>query len=713
MQTNHTMKKQHLLWGGIALAVCLLGGGMFTSCNTRHEASLRGLETADPIQPVRYTGETMEIELGDYLPGINLRHAPKLSVSEGYAIEGTGHSSQKEVAIHGTDVQRVQENSLIVRLTAHTTDVGVLSVWEGKKHHVDIPILPYHSYYQGLTTLGITDDVLFFHVADDCPAPTRFVCFVQNQVLPDDCVFQGADGHWLFHLTALPRLKGRSYLRVYAWSDEALLNDLLIPLEDGYPVLSTDQLTRHDANAQVLYSILVDRFYDGNTANDAPLNQPDVDPRVDYKGGDLKGITTKIEDGFFDSLGVNTLWISPITQNPKDAWGQYHDPDTKFSGYHGYWPIFNTKIDDRMGTDAELKELLQTAHNHHINVILDYVANHMHIMSPTLQAHPDWITDSILPDGRRNFELWDEQRLTTWFDVHIPTLDLERPEVCDAMTDTALYWLDNYDFDGFRHDACKHIPLGYWRMFTYKMKSRYPDRPLWMIGETYGDNQLIGSYVKSGMLNAQFDFNIYHTAIDVLGKEGVSMKQMAKVIEQSLESYGDHHTMGNISGNHDKCRFISLAGGAVSWDEDDKAAGWHRQIGVTADGDPLREATAFKKALLLEVINLCIPGVPCIYQGDEYGQCGANDPDNRRMMRFGGLSDNEQWMHDEMVRLIHLRRTSMPLIYGDYHLDYVDDDVLVFSRTYMGERVQVGINNSPETKQGIEPYGYNISINNL
>ena len=484
------------------------------------------------------------------------------------------------------------------------------------------------------------------------------------------------------------------------------------------PVTNAEELTRHDANAQILYSLLVDRFNNGNTANDAPLNISDVDARVDYKGGDLKGITAKIQDGFFDSLGINTLWISPITQNPKDAWGQYDNPKTKFSGYHGYWPIYNTKIDDRMGTDAELKELLATAHEHGINVILDYVANHMHINSPTLKAHPDWITDSILPDGRRNFELWDEARLTTWFDKHIPTLDLERQEVCEAMTDTALYWIDKYDFDGYRHDACKHIPLNYWRMFTHKMKTRYPDRSLWMIGETYGDNELIGSYVKTGMLNAQFDFNVYHTAIDVLGKDGESMKSIAKTIDESLASYGAHHTMGNISGNHDKTRFISLAGGAVSWDEDGKAAGWHRQIGVTANADSTRERIAFQKALLLEVLNLTIPGVPCIYQGDEYGQCGANDPDNRRMMRFRGLTANEQWLLGQTKYLTHLRRSSMPLLYGDYRQLYVDDNVLVFSRTYLGQEVVVALNKGAQPVSldvkgrniDIPAYGYTIKM---
>ena len=668
-------------------------------CGCGGNKELKRVATGEPILPIHETGDTTEVYLTDYLPSLDLQKIKDVRVTDGYRIIRTD-----------SDFQRL----LLVTPKEGASNIAILSI--GKDNdQVDIPILPKLPVVQGLTTAGIKDNQLLLK-ADKNMWLFQFRCFVQNKLVADDAVRNKLDGTYGIDLKKLPKQKGRSYLRVFACNDTALVNDLLIPLEDGKPIQDAKLLTRHDPHSQVLYSLLVDRFNNGNLANDAPLNSPEVDPRVDYKGGDLKGITKKIQEGFFDSLGVNTLWISPITQNPKDAWGQYHNPDTKFSGYHGYWPIYNTKIDDRMGTDAELKELLSTAHKHQINVILDYVANHMHINSPTLKAHPDWITDSILPDGRRNFELWDEARLTTWFDKHIPTLDLEREEVCEAMTDTALYWVENYDFDGYRHDACKHIPLNYWRMFTHKMKSRFPDRALWMIGETYGDNELIGSYVKTGMLNAQFDFNVYHTAIDVLGKEGESMKRLADVIDESLSSYGAHHTMGNISGNHDKIRFISLAGGAVDWDEDGKAAGWNRNIGVTADGNAEKESIAFKKALLLEVLNLTIPGVPCIYQGDEYGQCGANDPDNRRMMRFDGLSDNEQWMRTQVEKLFHQRRTSMPLLYGDYKQLHVDDDVLVFSRSYMGKEVIIGINKGPkyvvvqldEKKIGIGPYGFNM-----
>ena len=155
--------------------------------------------------------------------------------------------------------------------------------------------------------------------------------------------------------------------------------------------------------------------------------------------------------------------------------------------------------------------------------------------------------------------------------------------------------------------------------------------------------------------------------------------------------------MGNISGNHDKCRFISLAGGAVRWDENDKAAGWTREISVTADGDKEKEAHAYKMAMLLEVINFTIPGVPCVYQGDEYGEAGANDPDNRHMMKFNGLDANQQAFRAKVQQLAQMRRNNMALLYGEYIPVKVTDDMLHFQRVYMGDVVDVVISLNGES----------------
>ena len=641
----------------LALGLCLAG------CK-QSKITADFIAKSNPIMPVRLTADTLLIQLTDYVPAF-------FGGKNDYPI-----------------------SQLKVINTGHIESITLCD----KTGCISIPVLPNKPVRPALVSLAYADDQLRVGFYDTVANP-HLQAYIQNIPLAEDRWHAEQNGEWTLDLSGLAEsglaICGRSYLRIFAEDEAYVFNDMLLPMEDGKIITSASQLNRHDPQAQVLYSVLIDRFYNGNTANDWKMNSPEVLDIVDYQGGDLAGITAKISEGYFDQLGVNTLWISPITQNPKDAWGCYtfehgnkYDASkkyTKFSGYHGYWPIYATQLDDRFGTPDELRTLLDSAHAHEINVVLDYVANHMHINSPTLQAHPDWHTDSILPDGRRNFELWDDARLTTWFDKHIPTLDLEREEVCEAMTDSALYWLANYDLDGFRHDACKHIPEGYWRMLGQKIAARWPGRPIWMIGETYGSPELIGSYVKSGMLNAQFDFNVYFTSRQAIcGLTG--MDEILSNELTSLATYGAHHTMGNISGNHDQIRFASIAGGAIDINSQGKEEGWTREIGI---GNANK---AYKRAMMLEVLNMTLPGVPCIYQGDEYGEVGANDPDNRHMMRFETLSLDERNMREQVAKLIHMRRNSMPLLYGDF-IPLIDrPDEIIYQRIYLGEKVTVILN---------------------
>ena len=625
-----------------------------------------------PVYPLRLGGDVQHVYLTDYLPQWN--GADSVTVADGAGWRVTAAADDW--------------SEFDIESAGHPA-ASTLSVWRDGKQTSIVVLEGLRDNEKHLFTTESVWSVVSVAATSE---PRDIVAMWQNCRLPEESVIRVNGGFGVVVPKDASSVE-RSFIRVYAADGSGVYNDLLVPLEYGRAIVNADELDRHDNQAQVLYSLMIDRFVNGNPANDMKLNRPDVLPKVDYYGGDLKGITDKINEGFFNELGITTVWISPITQNPYDAWGLNEDPFTRFSGYHGYWPIYVTQIDTRFGTDAELRELLDTAHDHGLNVILDYVANHMHINSPVLKEHPDWTTSMYLPDGRRNLELWDEERLTTWFDVHIPTLDLERNEICEPLTDSALYWIANYDFDGFRHDACKHIPENYWRMLCKKMKTRYPDRRLWQIGETYGSPELIGSYVKTGMIDAQFDFNFYHTAIDVLSQND-SIAKIARVVGESAANYGAHHTMGNITGNHDKPRFISVAGGAVDPSEDTKHAGWVREIGV---GDPV----GYKKLALLEAMICTIPGVPCFYQGDEYGVPGANDPDNRRMMEFDGYNDDEQALRDVVKKLISLRRSSMPLLYGDMVTLEADKDLWIFARMYMGEYVVVAFNNSPEPREAV------------
>jgi cyclomaltodextrinase len=476
----------------------------------------------------------------------------------------------------------------------------------------------------------------------------------------------------------------RSFVRVWAANAEGISNDVLIPLDFGKVLDNPNQLVRQDKESQVLYFLMVDRFNNGNESNDEPIDDKSIHPKANYYGGDITGVTQKLKDGYFTKLGINTLWLSPITQNPKGAFGKYPNPPTTFSGYHGYWPVSLQQIDYRFGTKQELEELIKLAHDQNINVILDYVAHHVHQEHPLYKLKPEWFTSLYLPDGTLNTERWDDHRLTTWFDVFMPTLDLSRPKVVGPMTDTAMYWVEQYDLDGFRHDASKHIDLLFWRELTKKVKSKI-ERPVYQIGETYGSRELVNSYVNTGMLDAQFDFNVYDDAVGTFASNDASFSRLANSITESIEWFGDHNLMGYISGNQDRARFISYADGSIRFDEDAKKAGWTREIKI-------QDTIGYKKLQSLHAFNMTIPGVPVIYYADEIGDAGGNDPDNRRMMRFSELNNFENETLKITTRLVNLRRNNLALIYGDFQLVSVTDTQFIYKRKYFSNEVLVAFN---------------------
>ena len=477
----------------------------------------------------------------------------------------------------------------------------------------------------------------------------------------------------------------QSVIRVIAQANGQRTNEVLVPLSKGKVVTSSSELDRSDMHKAIMYFVMVDRFNDAELANNHPIEDDRILPIANNLGGDLQGVTAKINDGYFDDLGVNTLWLSPIATNPDSAYGLWNKGVTSmFSGYHGYWPVRSKEIDYRFGDASAFKSLIDEAHSEDMNVLLDYVANHVHIEHPVYKEHPEWATDLYLPDGTMNTEKWDEHRLTTWFDTHLATLDLRKPEVIAPMTDTALYWLTEYELDGFRHDATKHIPEEFWRTLTTKIKKQVvkgKNRPIYQVGETYGSPELVKGYVQSGQLDAQFDFNLYDAAINAFAKDDSGFQNLRRVLEESMTYYGAHHLMVNITGNQDKARFASYADGSVKFDEDTKLAGWTREIKNANE-------KGFKRIRMMSAFLNAIPGIPCTYYGDEIAMPGGNDPDNRRMMRFSELNESQKKTKDNLSLLNRLRTSQMALIYGSTAILESSDNMLRISRTYFGEEVQ-------------------------
>ena len=529
------------------------------------------------------------------------------------------------------------------------------------------------------------------------PEGTDLLVFWENHQLDTSWVRTQNDTATI-QIPANARSKNLSHLRIYPHHTDALGKEVLIPLLKGEVNTDPTQLPRTARHNYRMYFLMVDRFANGTTANDQPLDHPNIHPLANYMGGDMQGVTKQMETGYFDQLNLNTIWLSPIGQNPQGAWGLWdkNGVTSTFSGYHGYWPTESKKVDFRMGGDSGLTQLIDSAHARNQNIILDYVANHVHQNHPVYQNNKDWATPLYLPDGTMNTEKWDEHRLTTWFDTFLPTLELRNAEVADAMTDSALFWFENYAIDGFRHDATKHIPESFWRLLNKKLRARVltgSDRSIFQIGETYGSPQLINSYVSGGLLDAQFDFNLYDAAVRTFATGTDQEHTLATVLNSSISTYGQHHLMGNISGNQDRVRFISYADGSVSFEEDGKNAGWTRDI------EHQNEAIGFERLALLHAFNFTIPGIPIVYYGDEIGMPGGNDPDNRRMMRFDNLNEWELNLKSKLVKLAALRAEHPSLVYGITHInERLVEGTICYSRAYLAEVSYVAINYSDESK---------------
>ncbi len=445
----------------------------------------------------------------------------------------------------------------------------------------------------------------------------------------------------------------------------------------------------------ILYSLMVDRFYDGNTENNTVIDDPDLPQLFNFKGGDLSGVYEKLMNGYFKDLNVSALWISPIQQQPDSAFTEFVEPYRKVSGYHGYWPISPKTIDPRYGTEKELKNIVNNVHEQDMKIILDFVSNHTHQEHPYVKNNRQWFGNVDLPDGRKNIRLWSEEtRLTTWFDTFLPSFDFQsNPDAVEQVTNDAIWWLKTYDLDGFRQDAVKHVPHTFWRDLTSKIRALDNEKTYYQIGETFGSDQLIRSYVNPGELDAQFNFSIYVNARWQFSGQNAEFSQLAEVIENNLTAFDPINLMGNITSSHDQVRFIAFADGQMDFSDN----GTERSFSNPPTN--VKRKSSFSKLQNFYALNISLPGVPVIYYGEEIGMMGAGDPDNRRMMRFGNDISFDETLHKEVIsNLNKLRRSYTALSLGDVNILLADGPLLIMLKKYFNEEMLVVFNQGFKNK---------------
>lgn len=454
-------------------------------------------------------------------------------------------------------------------------------------------------------------------------------------------------------------------------------------------------------NDALIYMAVTDRYRDGNPGND-PASTPMADPRGDWKGGDLQGITASINDGTLDKLGVRALWLTPFQTNPATAYVAA-DGVHYVTGYHGYWPVKAREVEPRIGGGAALSALVTAAHQHGIRVLQDYVLNHVHAQHEYFTAHPSWFRDGCTC-GTAGCD-WTTHALDCKFASYLPDVNHTVPEVTAQFAADAVWWLDTYDLDGLRVDAVKHVEEAATRNLAAEVREAFEKggTRYFLMGETamgwsdcadpcndenYGT---ISKYIGPYGLDGQFDFVSYHgVSYNTFAYGDKGLIHADYWFNHGLSKWPAGAIMTPYIGSHDTARFATLADYAGG-DRGIPGNQWSNTAVAPTTSEPYaRTRTAFAWLLGL-------PGAPLMYYGDEYGQWGGSDPNNRLMWRNeAALSADEMATLSFVRKLGTARKNAAPMRRGGYvSLMNTSEDTLVWGRPTASSAGVVGITRRP------------------
>jgi len=446
-----------------------------------------------------------------------------------------------------------------------------------------------------------------------------------------------------------------------------------------------------DWRDSIIYFVFVDRFYNGDLSNDGPIG---VEFMADWQGGDWAGVTQKIDEGYFNDLGVNTLWLTVPLDNTNQSGAGTDGYD--YSAYHGYWPADMNTTEEHFGTLAELQDLVDLAHVRGLKVIIDYAMNHVHDSSPVYQQNPQWFWPNdngqggdCVCGGGCGWDGADGRRC--WFTPYLPDFNFTDAGARDFSVSNALEWIADTNADGFRLDAVKHIEDQWLIDLRARVSAEVETvtgEHFYMVGETFtGDRDLIKYYVNPNMLDGQFDFPLRMEIVNKLLMRNGSMSELAGFMDSNDNYYGAA-IMSTWIGNHDIPRVIHLAEDNPVWNSE-----WTDGKDLAWGNIPLPGNMApFERMALGFTVILTIPGAPLIYYGDEVGMPGAGDPDNRRFMQWDGYSAGQEFLLDHVMTLNAIRAEQPATRRGSRTTLSADADTMVYSVSGGGNTVYVALN---------------------
>ncbi len=309
-----------------------------------------------------------------------------------------------------------------------------------------------------------------------------------------------------------------------------------------------------------LYQIFPDRFHPGDGRSWRKAKDLN-----DFFGGTLRGIIDKLD--YIHSLGFNAIWLNPFF---------------KTTSHHGYNASDYYTVEPRLGTNADLQELIEKAHARGMRLILDFVANH-------------WSKDHFtFRDARQtpqspyhNWYIWKHwpDDYECYFQVReLPKINLRHPEARAYLLEVARHWL-RQGFDGYRLDFAYGPSHDFWVDFRRACREVKPD--CWIFGEVVHHADLLRSY--TGILDGTLDFHLARALRETFGTGNMSLTDFEAFLAAHEAYFPTEHIRPSFLDNHDEERFLFLAG-------NDKA-----------------------KLRLAALVQYTLSGPPIVYAGTETG----------------------------------------------------------------------------------------------
>jgi glycosidase len=451
-----------------------------------------------------------------------------------------------------------------------------------------------------------------------------------------------------------------------------------------------------DWRDSVMAFVFVDRFHDADPSNNCTV--AGADPAGQYQGGDWKGVTQRINEGFFQELGVNTLWLTVPVKNA--TVGGRGSDGRLYSAFHGYWPIDLEQYESCFGSKQDLVDLVSAAHARGMQVLFDFAMVHVHASSTLYAQHPDWFWSldykgQCVCGGGCD---WNTDGQRCWFTDYLPHWNYTVAAARDYTVRQAVKLLEDTGADGFRLDAIKHVDNSWLLQLRTEVEqlaaTRSPRPRMYFVGETYdfGNRDYLKSFVDpKTKLDGQFDFPLRLQLLEAVVSRRAPMTALRDFVNTNDAFYGPNTLMSPWIGNHDLGRVIHMAEDTPMWGDpyaDGKDRAFNNRPTLPAYRRPFeRLANAF-------VFLLTSPGVPLLYYGDEIGLPGGGDPDNRRFMQWTGLSADQQWLRSRVAALGALRKAHPALRRGHRTSLAATDDVYLYSMSDGVETLYVAINRS-------------------